>query len=110
MSRLVYVERDETGAITGIYKNPQPGFAEEELRDDHPGLIGSGPAWAEFRTERNRRLAACDWTQLADAPLSEEKKALWVLYRRLLRALPLAGDDPAGITWPLTPDLREGDQ
>lgn len=35
---MVYVER-EGGIIVGIYANPQPGRAEEELSDDHADVV-----------------------------------------------------------------------
>lgn len=34
-----WVERDETGGITGHYANWQEGFAEEEMADDDPELL-----------------------------------------------------------------------
>lgn len=33
-----FVQRDETGKITGHFANPQPGYAEEELPEDHPHI------------------------------------------------------------------------
>lgn len=62
-------------------------------------------AWVAFRTERNRRLAACDWTQLADAHLSQDKKDAWATYRQELRDLPESVTDPTGpsVSWPLDP-------
>lgn len=40
------------------------------------------------RIERNKRLALCDWTQVPDAPLSEEQKEAWRVYRQALRDFP----------------------
>lgn len=37
------------------------------------------------RTERNELLLKCDWTQCIDAPLSDELKAKWRVYRQQLR-------------------------
>lgn len=37
------------------------------------------------RRPRNFFLATSDWTQMADAPLTAEKKAEWAAYRTLLR-------------------------
>lgn len=45
-------------------------------------------AWAKLRNERNRRVANCDWTVLADAPLDSSQKAAWKQYRDALRDLP----------------------
>jgi len=40
------------------------------------------------RKIRQSRLKNCDWTQAADSPLSNEKKAEWATYRQALRDLP----------------------
>jgi len=34
-----YVERGIDGKVTGVYANPQPGYAEEELSDDSPEVV-----------------------------------------------------------------------
>ena len=36
---MVYVERDEHGALVGLYANPQEGCAEEELPDDDAEVV-----------------------------------------------------------------------
>lgn len=40
-----------------------------------------------IRKPRSFMLAACDWTQSADSPLSPEKKQEWAEYRAALRDL-----------------------
>lgn len=52
------------------------------------------------RTDRNKRLAACDWTQLAD---SAADKAAWATYRQALRDVPSQTGFPWNVTWPDTP-------
>jgi len=52
------------------------------------------------RTERNRKLAECDWTQLADATVN---KAAWATYRQSLRDVPSQSGFPWDITWPVEP-------
>lgn len=59
--------------------------------------------WDILRAERNARLTACDWTQVADAPLTTEKKAEWAAYRQDLRDLPEETADPAAPVWPSQP-------
>lgn len=56
-----------------------------------------------LRAERNRRIAACDWTQLPDAALSAEQKAAWASYRQALRDLPEATADLDNVAWPVKP-------
>ena len=52
------------------------------------------------REERNRRLTACDWTQLPDSPLSTADVTAWAVYRQELRDLPGSAGFPFTITWP----------
>ena len=60
----------------------------------------------ENRNTRNELLAACDWTQFSDSPLTDEAKTLWATYRTALRDLPTnenwpsLGDDD----WPSAPE------
>jgi hypothetical protein len=39
MSESVWVQRNESNAICGVYANRQPGFAEESLPDDDPEVV-----------------------------------------------------------------------
>jgi hypothetical protein len=50
------------------------------------------------RRERDRRLAASDWTQLPDSPLDAAARTAWALYRQALRDLDMSGTD-----WPSEP-------
>lgn len=34
-----YVQRDIVGKLVGHFANPQPGYAEEEVADDHPDIV-----------------------------------------------------------------------
>jgi len=43
---------------------------------------------SELRVKRDALLKDSDFTQVADAPLSTEDKALWATYRQALRDLP----------------------
>jgi len=53
-----------------------------------------------IRAERDRKLAECDWTQLAD---STANKAAWAIYRQALRDVPAQTGFPWTVTWPETP-------
>jgi hypothetical protein len=56
-----------------------------------------------IRIERDKRLLACDWTQLPDAP-SNINKALWANYRQELRDLPsLSNLDLDNPSYPIPP-------
>ena len=59
-----------------------------------------------IRNERFYLLAACDWTQVPDSPISAEKKAEWATYRQQLRDLPANytdDDDFADVVFPTPP-------
>lgn len=60
-----------------------------------------------LRAARDRRLAATDWTQLADAPV---EPALWAAYRQALRDLPQQPGFPLEVNWPVAPDADLTDQ
>lgn len=55
-----------------------------------------------LRTTRNALLMDSDWTQVEDAPLSEEKKTAWKNYRQELRDLTDLASS-ASIVWPVKP-------
>jgi len=62
--------------------------------------------WSTVRGQRNTLLNESDWTQVADSPLTDSKKAEWVTYRQTLRDLPSAQSsvtDIDNITWPTEP-------
>ncbi len=56
-----------------------------------------------IRTERNRRLAETDWTQLVDSALDDEAMVLWQSYRQALRDVPQQAGFPDTVTWPEEP-------
>lgn len=58
--------------------------------------------WGNVRSLRNFMLSRCDWTQLGDSQLSDEKKIAWLVYRQALRDVTLQ-TDPFNITWPEQP-------
>jgi len=55
---------------------------------------------ADIRAERNDKLSASDWTQLADAPVD---KQAWADYRQALREVPDQAGFPWNVTWPEQP-------
>ena len=55
---------------------------------------------ASVRTSRNDKLAACDWTQLAD---STADKPTWATYRQSLRDVTAQDGFPWNVTWPEAP-------
>ena len=55
------------------------------------------------RSQRNAKLADCDWTQLPDAPLDADAKLAWQLYRETLRMVPEQAGFPWNVEWPPVP-------
>jgi hypothetical protein len=53
-----------------------------------------------IRADRNRKLAASDWTQIAD---STADKAAWATYRQALRDVTEQSGFPWTINWPTQP-------
>ena len=79
-----------------------------------PGWIKQGDAFVpppddllrqrkeiEVRSERDRKLAASDWTQLPDAPL--DTKTEWATYRQALRDVTSQTGFPFDVAWPTPP-------
>lgn len=59
-----------------------------------------------IRANRSRLLQQSDWTQAADSPLSDAKKAAWATYRQALRDLPDeqgSVNSSADVVWPTPP-------
>ena len=60
--------------------------------------------FSQVRSRRNATLGNCDWTQLGDAPLTDEQKAEWVTYRQDLRDLPASYSRVSEVVWPTPPE------
>lgn len=61
---------------------------------------------AAIRAERNKRLTATDFTQLADAPLDAPQKQAMREYRQALRDLPETVTNPDVVVWPVKPEVQ----
>ena len=61
--------------------------------------------WTKVKLIRNFLLMDSDWTQLGDAPCSDEEKARWVAYRKKLRDIPKdhATMSANSVPFPMTP-------
>jgi len=61
---------------------------------------------AHIRLVRNGLLSVCDWTQVADSPLTTAEKAEWVTYRQALRDVPedySSATSLDDVVWPTKP-------
>lgn len=62
--------------------------------------------WKDIKGQRNALLNSSDWSQMPDAPLTDEQKEVWRLYRQVLRDIPADQSDvtnPDQIGWPAPP-------
>jgi len=62
-------------------------------------------SWEGIRMIRNFLLSDCDWTQVPDAAIDSDTKALWTKYRTKLRSLPQDhdGKDADEVQFPYNP-------
>ena len=72
----------------------------ESLTEDEIASATSSKA-SQMRSNRNRLLADCDWTQISDATVD---KAIWATYRQELRDISSQAGFPWEITWPTQPE------
>ena len=113
---------DELAAEWGLLPlqaTPQPDINRltEDLVEGTPELVNG--AWTQVwtvvplsladaerrvRTERDRRLAACDWVVIRAKELGQSVPGPWFTYRGDLRQLPEQPDFPFGVIWPVPPE------
>ena len=64
------------------------------------GAVDVDAEASKARLKRNALLAACDWTQVGDAPVDAQA---WATYRAALRDLTNQPGFPTNIIWPERP-------
>lgn len=87
------------------------GFGWKEHHEPQAAFVFTDAIIANFiRYTRDDKLLRSDWTQSADSPLSDAKKAEWATYRQELRDMPAdntgietEGFEPSDITFPTEP-------
>jgi hypothetical protein len=70
-------------------------------------LIDAQPL-KELREERNKRLADVDWVFSEDYSIEDDSYKQWLTYRKALRDLPSATEDPENPVWPEQPAMPSG--
>lgn len=102
-----------------LQATPQPDINRltEDLVEGTPELVNG--AWTQVwtvvplslaeaerrvRTERDRRLAACDWVVIRAKELGQSVPGPWFTYRGDLRQLPEQPDFPFVVIWPVPPE------
>ena len=69
-------------------------------------VTGEPTALQHVRLTRLELLSMSDWTQAADSPLTNSKKAEWATYRQALRDFMASYSDSTAledVTWPTEP-------
>ena len=95
-TRYQIIVRDGVEEINGQWFTK---FTANDIDADAIAALDAQQA-ASQRTERNRLIAVCDWTQVADSPVDKE---VWATYRQSLRDIPSQSGFPWDITWPVEP-------
>lgn len=109
LEQKIRQELYEVAKNTPIYNNVGESIerTEEEILESIDTQINFEKnheiKWLELRNERNKKLSWCDWTQLSDAPITEELKSEWASYRQALRDLPSNTEFPGYVDFPLYP-------
>ena len=96
------ISGDQSDYANLDWRDDAPKPTKDELEAAWPA-VRDARAWAQVRAERDRLLSECDWTQVADAPLTASEKEAWADYRQALRDIPQTQDDPDDIVWPEVP-------
>lgn len=100
---------DEYGYIEGAYEPYKFKWNGSEVVAIEPVGYTSGANTNKVRETRNQLLLESDWTQNADSPLTDAKKAEWATYRQKLRDFMASYTDsedntPDNIGWPKAPE------
>lgn len=83
--------------IVGGYKPNAHKIVDGTAQSYSPSYV-TGTNTAAVRKQRDELLLASDWTQGADSPLTDSKKAEWVTYRQALRDMMASYTDNADNT------------
>lgn len=106
---IMVAENTNLGAMEGVCHDIDNNLVNVS---SDPHVVESIPAVAVdvsafLRRQRQNLLVASDWTQAADSPLSDTKKAEWQTYRQALRDLPTSAGSWTtieDIVWPSRPE------
>lgn len=88
-----------TKYIAGPVFTPTPAATVAEQEAAYKAQRDADQA-ASVRATRATKLAACDWTQVADSPVD---KVIWATYRQALRDITTQAGFPWTIDWPVQP-------
>jgi hypothetical protein len=115
---VAYLTVNKISYGAGAFITGQPAGEDDQILSWDDATLGPIPSesildaaysqhmsdnqWDNIRSQRNAKLAACDWTQLPDSPLTNTQQLGWASYRQALRDITLQSD-PFNIVWPEEP-------
>ena len=76
--------------------------------EEHWKVVSGIRFTKELRQERNQRLADVDWVFSEDYSIDDDSYQQWLAYRKALRDLPSATEDPENPVWPEKPAIPSG--
>lgn len=91
------------GELEKVLSQPRLDFGSIEKSAIQEPRLTEYSKWQLIREKRNRLLAESDWTQMADVPMEEDKRAAWRRYRQALRDLPEQYSQADEVVWPTKP-------
>jgi len=85
------------------YQDTEQEIIQEKLYNEYGRW--NKVSWEGIRMIRNYLLADCDWTQMPDAAIDADTKAMWTKYRTKLRSLPqdYDGKEADDVLFPYNP-------
>tara|TARA_R100000808_G_C2151015_1_gene159935 strand:- start:2439 stop:2723 length:285 start_codon:yes stop_codon:yes gene_type:complete len=90
--------------LTKVVDNVVIELTAEEIAEYNARQEAADFDLSGIRRTRNGLLAASDWTQLDDAPLTDEQQEAWERYRQELRDLPQTYSRVSEVVWPTPPE------
>lgn len=101
------VDMDTMNVVSCLPDKPQDTDYFTYVWSDEAGGWVSVPTEANLsnqaRARRDALLSESDWTQLQDAPLTEQELQAWREYRQHLRDVPEREGFPQDFEWPTAP-------
>jgi hypothetical protein len=101
-----YIEMYKWNGTTFVERAVKPGPFYVYSWDNDTWSFDPSAFWVKVRADRDFKISVCDWTQAADSPLTDSKKAEWVTYRQALRDVPTTNSSVTSldaVTWPTQP-------
>lgn len=107
-----YFDPDPYLAQLPVEPHPQAVFNYTDLEWQITDEIKNEVALSQIRAVRNELLAASDWTQSPDSPLTTSQKTQWANYRTQLRNITTTYAnvlDANDVVWPTAPSYGTDD-